>query len=92
MDAFCRCFEGQIALVGLGVEPQRHRPLQKPSFGRLAVFLDHLLDPRALFCRMVRVDEPHSMSVLRTYTAHCPRLHSLDHNGHCGGAQSTAAV
>jgi hypothetical protein len=31
MDAFCRCFEGQKPLVGLGVEPQRHRPLQKPS-------------------------------------------------------------
>jgi hypothetical protein len=33
---------------------------------RLAIFLDHLLDPRALVCRMGRVDGPHSSSVLRT--------------------------
>lgn len=64
MDAFFLCFEGQKPLVGLGVEPQRHRPLQKPSFGRLAIFLDHLLDARALFCPMGRVDGPHSISVL----------------------------
>jgi hypothetical protein len=92
MDAFCRCFEGQQPLVGLGVEPQRFRPLQKPSFGRLAIFLDHLLDPRAPFCRLGRVDGPHSISVLRTDTAHCPRLNSLDHHGHCSDVQGTAAV
>jgi len=77
MDAFCLCFEGQKPLVGFGVEPQRHRPLQKPSLSRLAIFLDHLLDPRALVRRMGRVDGPHSSSVLRTDTAHCLRLHSL---------------
>jgi hypothetical protein len=41
---------------------------------------------------MGRVDGPHSSSVLRTDTAHCPRLHSLAHKGQCSGVQSTAAV
>jgi hypothetical protein len=61
MDAFCLCFEDQKPLVGLGVEPQRHRPLQKPLLRRLAILLDHLLDPRAPFCRMGRIDGPHSI-------------------------------
>ena len=64
MDAFFRCFKGHELLVGLGVEPHRHRPLQEPSFARLAICLDQLLDSRALFRRTSRVDRPHSISVL----------------------------
>lgn len=66
MDAFCRCVEGQEPLMSLGVAPQRHRPLQKPSSCRLAIFFNHLLDPRALFCRMDRLDGFHAISVPRT--------------------------
>jgi hypothetical protein len=57
MDAFCLCFELQKALVGLGLAAQRDRLLQEPPVLRLEIFLDHLLDPRALFCRMGRLDE-----------------------------------
>src|SRR5438067_163234 len=78
MDAFCLCFEDQKPLVGLGLAPQGGCPLQEPSLLRLAIFLDHLLDPRALFCRLGRLDGFHSISVPRTDTANCARLHSLD--------------
>lgn len=83
MDAFFLSFEDQKPLVGLDLAPQRHRPLQEPPSLRLAIFLDHLLDPRALFCRMGRLDGFHSISVPWTDTG---ELSPIAQPGSVGGA------
>jgi hypothetical protein len=63
MYAFWRCFELHKALVGPGLAPQVRRTLQEPPVLGLAICLDHLLDPRALFCRQDRFNTFHSISL-----------------------------